>query len=186
MFARKPGSFFFNQSEMRKHLFKCFLRREMTQFPVKRVRHSKQSVKRTEEVQVYCKCRMPELPGSRWIECSKCGGWYHLDTCVHVANNTVKLTAPGFVINAHKVCTFIIIIIIKIVSVYPTSFHHYSSRPCMLLLKTLEPCHYDYRVSVPFKIMFSKLHGLSPLLASQTWTGSRFLSAKTGPRILAG
>ena len=36
----------------------------------------------TDEVRVYCTCRMPELPDTKWIECSRCKNWFHLDTCV--------------------------------------------------------------------------------------------------------
>ena len=39
-------------------------------FPVIRKRGvKKSSMKSTEQVPVYCKCRMPELPGERMIEC---------------------------------------------------------------------------------------------------------------------
>ncbi len=90
VFAEKPGTFFFDQAEMRKHLLKCLITREITQFPVKRMRHSHKNIKRTEKVKVYCKCRMPELPGSKWIECSKCGSWFHIDICVNVSDKYLK------------------------------------------------------------------------------------------------
>ena len=34
------------------------------------------TVKSVDEVRVYCVCRMPELPNTRWIECSDCKRWY--------------------------------------------------------------------------------------------------------------
>ena len=37
-----------------------------------------------EKVQVYCKCRMPELSGEQLMECTNCTEWYHLDTCIDV------------------------------------------------------------------------------------------------------
>ncbi len=42
----------------------------------------KSSVKTIQEVAVYCKCRMPQLPGDHMIECTKCKEWFHIDTCV--------------------------------------------------------------------------------------------------------
>ena len=52
-------------------------------FPVLRKRRVKKS-----EVQVYRKCRMPELPGEQLIECTNCKEWYHLDACIDVASAT--------------------------------------------------------------------------------------------------
>jgi len=37
-------------------------------FPVSRKRRVKSLVRSTEEIPVYCKCRMPELPGDHMIE----------------------------------------------------------------------------------------------------------------------
>ena len=66
VFAEQPVNFSFkiiNQPEMCKRLHECFIKRQMSMFPVKRSRHSQVSVKRTEEVPVYCTCQIPELPG---------------------------------------------------------------------------------------------------------------------------
>ena len=81
--GEKPELFFFDQSKMRAHLWQCLERGKMEMFPVVRKRRvKKSSVKTVEQVPVYCKCRMPELPGERMIECSMCKDWYHMDTCV--------------------------------------------------------------------------------------------------------
>ena len=54
---------------MREHLRQCFEDGEM--FPVLRKwRVKKSAVKTAKEVPVYCKCRMPELPGEKLIECT--------------------------------------------------------------------------------------------------------------------
>ena len=61
----------------------------MKMFPVLRKRRVKTSaVKTTEEVQVYCKLRIPELTGEQLIECTNCKEWYHLDTCIDVPPTT--------------------------------------------------------------------------------------------------
>ena len=79
-FAIQPGEFIQIQ---------CFEGGEMKMFPVLRKQRVKKiAVKTTEEVPVYCKCRMPELPGEKLIECTNCKKWYHLDTCVNVPPTT--------------------------------------------------------------------------------------------------
>ena len=80
----QPGAFLFNQQKMRAHLIKCLEHQEMSMFPTMRRRHMCLKVESVEEIPVYCICCMPELPNSKWIECSSCKGWYHSDTCVKV------------------------------------------------------------------------------------------------------
>ena len=40
-------------------------------------------VKSVDEVPVYCVCRMPELPKTRWIKCSGCKRCYHTESCIN-------------------------------------------------------------------------------------------------------
>ena len=81
----KPELFLFDQSKMRRHLQQCLERGKMQMFPVIKKRRTKtSSVKKTQAVPVYCKCRMPELPNENMIECTNCKEWYHLDTCISV------------------------------------------------------------------------------------------------------
>lgn len=78
-----PCSFHFDQPKMRRHLWKCFQKRKIVGFPYTKLRRATEStVKSVDEVRVYCTCRMPELPDTKWIECSRCKNWFHLDTCV--------------------------------------------------------------------------------------------------------
>ena len=66
----KPELFLFDQSKMRRHLQQCLERGKMQMFPVIKKRRTKtSSVKKTQAVPVYCKCRMPELPNENMIEC---------------------------------------------------------------------------------------------------------------------
>ena len=81
--GEKPELFLFYQPKMWAHLQKCLERGKMEMFPVIRKRRVKNSrVKATEAVPVYCKCRMPEMPGEHLIEFTNCKEWYHIDTCV--------------------------------------------------------------------------------------------------------
>ena len=83
VFGKQPGFFLFDQSKMRQHLKKCLEQGSITMFPVKQMRRGTK-VKTTEQIPVYCSCRMPELPQTKWIECSGCKEWYHAGTCIKV------------------------------------------------------------------------------------------------------
>ena len=83
VFGKEPGLFSFDQSKMREHFRKCLEQGYITMFPLSRMRRTTK-IKTIEPIRVYCKCRMPELPQTKWIECSSCKEWYHADTCVQV------------------------------------------------------------------------------------------------------
>ncbi len=93
--GEKPELFFFDQTKMRRHLFQCFERRAMQMFPVTK-RMKKCSVKAIEEVNVYCKCTMPELPGEHMIQCTTCEDWYHIGTCTRVPSRQINNHLPWF------------------------------------------------------------------------------------------
>lgn len=80
----QPGKYIFQQNLMRKHMLKCFEKRKITMFPIKRLRRTSYKLKRVENVVVYCTCRMPQEPGLNWIQCFACKEWFHTDTCVKV------------------------------------------------------------------------------------------------------
>ena len=70
-------------------------------FPVLRKRRVKKSVvKTTKEVQVYCKCRKPELPGEQLNVLANCKEWYHLDTCT--TNNSCLFWVVQFFLRGAK------------------------------------------------------------------------------------
>ena len=79
-----PGAYIFDQSLMRSHLLKCFESGELSMFPVKKTRRASAKVKKVEEFDVYCTCRMPVTPASELIQCAACKEWYHTNTCVQV------------------------------------------------------------------------------------------------------
>ena len=86
VYGKRPENYHFNQREMRSHLLKCFQQRNMELFPIirERINIRGSSALSTDVIEVFCMCRMPELPGSEWIECTKCNEWYHMGTCVVV------------------------------------------------------------------------------------------------------
>ena len=83
--GEQPGNYLYDQPKMRKHLYKSFQMKTMTLFPLKKERRNKElKVKTEEEILVYCHCRMPELPNTRWVQCSHCENWFHIDSCISV------------------------------------------------------------------------------------------------------
>ena len=78
-----PGQYFFDQSSMRRHLWKCLRNQKMLMFPFTKERRSKNKVKTTQEIAVHCLCRLPSI-GMELIECTVCKVWYHANICVPV------------------------------------------------------------------------------------------------------
>ena len=94
--GKQPGSCFFKQEIMRDHVMKCLQEQNVTMFPVKKTRRAAQKVKSVTDLHVFCKCRMPEVPGSTMIQCSNCNAWYHIDTCVSVPKRALQSTTKWF------------------------------------------------------------------------------------------
>ena len=92
VYGHHPGRHAFQQSAMRMHLLKCIENGKLTMFPVKKTRRIADKVKKIETVPVYCTCRMPQVPGQNWIQCSACKEWFHMGVCVEVDKLFVKQT----------------------------------------------------------------------------------------------
>ena len=94
----QPAQLNFHQDAMRKHLYNCLEKGELTMFPLgKKTRRVKpiKSIKSVDFIELYCTCRMPQLPGEM-VECSDCKDWYHVD-CVSVPQEALDNTAtPWF------------------------------------------------------------------------------------------
>ena len=86
-------NYVFEQSLMRSHLLKCLKNGKMSIFPVKKTRRATQKIKRCEDLNVYCTCRMPVTPKSDWIQCVACKEWFHTNICVHVEQVYLKTKA---------------------------------------------------------------------------------------------
>lgn len=72
-----PCRCMFDQSRIR-HLHQCFMKRRMAPFPHTKVVTTGMKSK-TDDTEVHCHCRMPELKDIPMIECSKCSKWFHID-----------------------------------------------------------------------------------------------------------
>ena len=96
-FGNPPGQFHFEQQKMRHHLWKCFENRKINMFPYNKLRRATElTVKSVEEVPIYCICRMPELPNTKWIECSRCKKWFHTETCICVPPKALVASTRWF------------------------------------------------------------------------------------------
>ena len=90
-----PGEFQFNQQEMRRHLWQCLEKGKIKMFPfIRRRRSRKRMIRCTQEFQVYCTCRMPEMDECM-VECTKCAQWYHV-SCVNVPQAVLDSSTPWF------------------------------------------------------------------------------------------
>ena len=96
-FGNPPGQFHFEQQKMRHHLWKCFENRKINMFPYNKLQRATElTVKSVEEVPIYCICRMPELPNTKWIECSRCKKWFHTETCICVPPKALVASTRWF------------------------------------------------------------------------------------------
>lgn len=82
-FDQQPGELMFDQSLMRHHLVTCLQLQQFTMFPAKSKRRRNLKIRNSENVNVFCICRMPDIPHQPdMICCSKCSTWFHADVCV--------------------------------------------------------------------------------------------------------
>ena len=75
--GQKPEELTFDIARMRRHLCQCIEDGVMRHFPSS-CRRRRRTVDKTEEVLVYCKCRLQE--DGDMISCETCGEWFH-STC---------------------------------------------------------------------------------------------------------
>ena len=78
-----PGKYVLDQAKMRQHLYESLLSENLQMFPKLRERRGATRVKVKDDIQVFCTCRMPELPGIEMVECCQCKEWYHVP-CIRV------------------------------------------------------------------------------------------------------
>ncbi len=75
--GQKPEELTFDIPKMRRHLFGCLEDRVIRHFPAIS-RQRRQDTISTEEVEVYCKCRLQDQ--GDMINCEGCKEWFH-STC---------------------------------------------------------------------------------------------------------
>lgn len=89
-----PGSFVFDQRQMRQHFAMCREARNMTMFPILRDRRSESRVKYVCMTNVHCICRMPRMGDEPMIQCTACGEWYHGTICIEVPSSAWNPNTP--------------------------------------------------------------------------------------------
>ena len=89
-FEQPPGSVLWDQSEMRKHLGKCFEKKKLEPFPGWPLERFKEEDIITQQViPVFCNCQMPEDKKRKMAQCVQCKDWYH-QTCMKIAASVFK------------------------------------------------------------------------------------------------
>ena len=87
-FGKQPENICYNQSLIRSHLLNCIEKGVMEEFPtVREPRLKTNKITCSRIIDVYCKCRMPQISGIPMISCFECEEWYHGNICVMVDDN---------------------------------------------------------------------------------------------------
>ena len=82
-YGMQPGRYVFEQTVMRDHLLSCLQLQQFTPFPVRSERRFSMKVRKTEDVSVFCNCRMPDISFQPdMICCTKCDTWFHAGVCI--------------------------------------------------------------------------------------------------------
>ena len=84
-----PEGLQYHQDRLRSHLIECLESKKMLPFPSQR-RHAGKP--QTENISVYCSCRLPETDGEKMAACDRCNEWYHLscDKSQQMSSRTPK------------------------------------------------------------------------------------------------
>ena len=86
--GKDPHKCSFDQGQMRRHLYQCLEKGELSEFPAsKKPRRCTSSIKSIKTIQVYCMCRLPwdkdiNLYGSL-AQCDGCRNWFH-QKCMNI------------------------------------------------------------------------------------------------------
>ena len=81
--GENPGALVFDQPKKRSHLTSCIEQQCFSMFPIRGQRRKNLKVKKTEQMKVYCFCRIPDMPHQPpMICCSECSEWYYGDVCI--------------------------------------------------------------------------------------------------------
>lgn len=91
--GNQPEQCFFDQAAMRRHLYECLTKQEMSMFPHK-PRRITRMVKQEDTLELFCTCRMPEIPPM--VECSRCCNWYHVN-CVSVPQEALDNSSTEWI-----------------------------------------------------------------------------------------
>ena len=98
-----PAKTTFTQVRMRQHLYQCINRGILSLFPSASSVRDDCGILSTETIELYCKCRMPEIPPM--VECSTCGEWFHTE-CVNVPDDALDDTdIPWFCCACDGACS---------------------------------------------------------------------------------
>ena len=88
--GNNPENVLYDQKQMRSHLYECFQRGVLTQFP--KMSQEQEALPRPmrmlQKKKLFCYCMMPEEYDEMMIACDLCKRWYHC-SCVKVDTNEI-------------------------------------------------------------------------------------------------
>ena len=87
-YAIRPDTCWYDQGKMHQHLYECLQQEDLTPFPLRRERRSKE-IKFSDNIKVFCICQMPQT--GLMVMCSKCHNWFHVG-CVTPPQEVIKNT----------------------------------------------------------------------------------------------
>ena len=88
-FGRNPEEAHFNQKLMRRHLFECLSKQQLTLFPESQSEETlPRPMQKTFTVKLYCICKMPAQFDSVMLSCDLCRQWFHC-TCMQIESENV-------------------------------------------------------------------------------------------------
>ena len=88
--GEQPGSFFYEQEAMRKHLIESLEKLNITAFPIQKIRRHGSKVRHSANIPIHCVFRLPKLEGIKMIECSYCGTWTYVCQYLQIPNNHIQ------------------------------------------------------------------------------------------------
>lgn len=90
-FGNDPASFNYEQGALRTHFVNCISNDELVPFPKEVIGYTRP---KTESINIYCSCRLPDNYVEKMVKCITCNEWYH-KSCeeipASVFNNVKKL-----------------------------------------------------------------------------------------------
>ena len=85
--GQDPAKCTYDQKQIRQHLYRCLCNGKITPFPLKSSSSSSRVIT-SDNIEVHCHCRMPELKNVAMIQCNYCAVWYHV-LCEDVSEDCI-------------------------------------------------------------------------------------------------
>ena len=72
-----PGNVKYDHKNIRSHLATCLEDTSFHRFPILTNKRKNEGIKTSQNIELYCTCRLPEGDDEEWVACETCGKWFH-------------------------------------------------------------------------------------------------------------